>query len=336
MKNLKVFLSGLVLISLLLSCSSDHNSDPAGEAESSYKRGMTMMTPSAQWREGLPSGNGLIGALVYGSIEEERVLFNHNELYYNGSFTFIPDMSEELPRVRRLLLEGKYAEANDLYPDKVREDMILTAEPDMMFEDYSRTLNFESGEVEVKWRDGDTRFSRRLFVSIPDDVSAMSITSDKGNAVSGTVTLDIHDLNDAVMRNGDRFNPGFTYETTVNDGFVEFRADGSGKGEFGGVMRVICNNGEMSESSASISFDDANEKGTIAVPRLKKKLAALKGDYTELFNRHKPIHNQKFSSMGVRLNMDGKRNTPNELLLLDAYQGPASIELLAGTSGKYA
>ncbi len=32
--------------------------------------------------------------------------------------------------------------------------------------------------------------------------------------------------------------------------------------------------------------------------------------------------------MGVNLNVNGKRDTPNEILLLDAYQGPASIELL--------
>ncbi|WP_207902808.1 hypothetical protein [Mariniflexile fucanivorans] len=31
-------------------------------------RGMTMITPASQWREGLLSGNGTIGALVYGSI----------------------------------------------------------------------------------------------------------------------------------------------------------------------------------------------------------------------------------------------------------------------------
>ncbi len=352
-----------VLIIMTQSCKNSQYTNSADDDEPSYKRGMTMITPSAQWREGLPSGNGVIGALVYGSINQERVLFNHNDLYYNGNFTKIPDMSAELPEVRRLLLEGKYLEANDLYPDRVREkgfsgnnaqyhpafDMLLTTDCEKMFEDYSRTLDFETGEVEVKWRDGDTRFSRRLFVSIPDDLSAMSIKADKGNAISGTATLDIHDLNDAVRRNGERFDPGFTYQTSIQDGYVEFRADGSGKGEFGGVMRVLTKNGKMNSSSqqrgnrrrnvGSIRFEGAdevillvcvyaNEKGDVAVPRLKKKLAAIEGDYEELFNRHEPIHNQKFNSMGVNLNVNGKRDTPNELLLLDAYQGPASIELL--------
>ena len=168
-----------------------------------YRRGLTMITPSEQWREALPSGNGKIGALVYGSINQERVLFNHNELWYMGKIDDIPDMSAELAVVRKLMLEGKYREANDYYRNKLREkgfsarnavyhpafDMNVTTECERLFEDYARTLDFETGEVEVKWRDGDTRFSRRLFVSIPDDLSIMSIKADKKNAVSGDMRV---------------------------------------------------------------------------------------------------------------------------------------------------
>ena len=158
-----------------------------------YKRGMTMISPSEQWREAFPSGNGTVGALVYGRINQERVLFNHNELWYGGKILDVPDMSAELPVVRKLLLEGKYLESNEHYRKTLREkgfdarnaryhpafDMLVESECELMFEDYSRTLDFETGEVKIKWRDGDTRFSRRLFVSIPDQVSVMSIKADK-------------------------------------------------------------------------------------------------------------------------------------------------------------
>jgi len=144
---------------------------------------MTMITPAEQWREALPSGNGTIGALVYGSIGTERILFNHNELWYGGNTSDIPDLSAELPVVRKLL-----------------------------FEDYSRTLDFESGEVEVKWRDGETSYSRRLFVSIPDSISVLSLKANQKNAIDGEVTLDIHDLKDALLKNGMLFDPGFTYD----------------------------------------------------------------------------------------------------------------------------
>ncbi len=65
--------------------------------------------------------------------------------------------------------------------------MILTMECEELFKDYSRTLDFETGEVKVGWKDGGTSYSRRLFVSNPDNISVMSIKADRKNAVSGTV-----------------------------------------------------------------------------------------------------------------------------------------------------
>jgi alpha-L-fucosidase 2 len=318
-----------------------------------YIRGMTLVTPADGWREGLPSGNGKIGALVYGSISSERVLFNHNELWYGGKIPVLPDLSVELPVVRELLKEGKYLEANGHYPSKMREmgfdgknavyhpafDMLISAETDLMFEDYSRTLDFESGESVVKWRDGETRFKRSLFVSIPDDVSVMSIRADKAGSVSGAVTLDIHDLMDALAQNGSTMDPGFTYKTTSSDGFVEFRADGSDGGEFGGVVQVHVNGGSHAVEDKSITFSAANEvtlvvgfyaneAGDVAVPRLKKQLSELGGNYDALLEKHDSLHRAKFNAMGVTLNTGGKRDTPNEVLLLEAYQGKPSNELL--------
>ncbi|MDF7808616.1 glycoside hydrolase family 95 protein [Pontiellaceae bacterium B12219] len=338
-------------IALLLGLTSAAMGSVAEEA--AYRRGMTMITPAVQWREGLPSGNGKIGALVYGSVNEERVLFNHNELWYGGVIDDVPDVSGELEVVRELLLEGKYLEANGHYTKTLREkgfnarnaayhpafDLLVTSDTERMFEDYSRTLDFETGEVNVKWRDGETRFSRRLFVSIPDDVSVMSIRSDRPGAVSGRVTLDIHDLRDAILQNGERFDPGFTFRTVVEDDFVEFHADGSDGGQFGGVVRVVADGGELDADTASIHFSNAdevvlivgffaNEESGTAVPRLKNQLAALDGDYEKLFRRHQPLHREKFNSMGLNLNGTNQRDTPNELLLLDAYQNPASPELI--------
>ncbi len=330
-----------------------------------YNRGLTMITPSEQWREALPSGNGMIGALVYGSISEESVLFNHNQLWYGGNIDEVPDMSAELPVVRKLMLEGKYFEANDYYRNKFREkgfagknavyhpafDLLIRTETEHLFQDYSRTLDFESGEVAVNWRDGDTRYLRKLFVSIPDDLSVMSITADKANAISGSVTLDIHDLKDALAQDGSYYDPGLGHKTIVDGDFIEFRGDGSDGGEFGGVLRVVVKGavgtgstnenlrGQRGRNAESISYKNAdevllivgfyaNEPGDVAIPRLKNELARIEGGYGDLFARHKPLHHKKFNSMGISLKQAGNRDSSNEHLLLDAYQGEASPELI--------
>lgn len=330
-----------------------------------YHRGISMITPSSQWREALPAGNGTIGAMVYGSIGTERILFNHNALWFGGTRSKLPDMSAELPKVREMMLAGEYGPANMHYVNKMKEkgfngkhaayhpafDMLISMERELLFEDYIRTLNFETGEVEVKWRDGGTSYSRRLFVSIPDDIAVISLKADKNGAINGSVTLDIHDLTDAVNMHGKQFDPGFTYETVVDGDFVEFRADGSDGGEFGGVARVVAKNGSTSEgeglrmhfsnhrSGKTITFSDAdelvllvaiyaNESGVTAVPRLRDQLSGTEANYESLFERHKKLHKELFNRVSVNINPGGTMDTPNERLLLDAYQNSASDELV--------
>jgi alpha-L-fucosidase 2 len=316
-----------------------------------YRRGMTMTKPSERWQDALPAGNGQVGALVYGSVNEERILFNHNELWVGGRIDDVPDLSGELDVVRKLMLEGKYVEANGYYSTKMKQagfkgtnarchpafDMLITTDTEMIVEDYARTVDFETGEIEVTWRAGDTRFSRKLFVSIPDDVSVMSITADQSGKVKGRVTLDIHDLNDCLDRKGKITKPGFTYKTIVDGDFIEFRADGSDGGEFGGVVRVLNTNGKTTDRGGAIQFfgaDEvvllggffANEPSQVAVPRLKKQLGALSGSYAELVSRHATMHRAKFNAM--ELTLTRKQDTSNEQLLLDVRENPASTELV--------
>lgn len=214
-----ISLAMLMLLMLTTFTYAENNASPEGD--SPYRRGLTMITPAEQWREGLPSGNGTIGALVYGGVSAERVVFNHNELWYRGRVTDIPDMSAELPVVRKLLLEGEYWQANDHYRTKMREkkfagsngtyhpafDLHLNMNVEHLFEDYSRTLDFETGEVEVSWKDGDVSYSRRLFVSIPDGISVMSIKGDKKGSVSGGgLQVAFGDTGSGVIRKSAVFN----------------------------------------------------------------------------------------------------------------------------------
>ncbi|TWU34605.1 hypothetical protein Q31b_55600 [Novipirellula aureliae] len=320
-------------------------------AEPAYRRGMTMTKPSERWQDALPAGNGQVGALVYGSVDAERILFNHNELWVGGRNDDLPDMSGELDVVRKLMLAGKYSEANGYYSSTIRKqgfkgsnarchpafDMLVTTDTETKAEDYARTVDFETGEIEVAWSAGDSRFSRKLFVSIPDDVSVMSITADKSGNVNGRVTLDIHDLKDSLDRRGRPTKPGFTYKTIVDGDFVEFRADGSDGGEFGGVLRVLNTNGKVDASDGGIQFSGAdevvlmigffaNEPSNTAVPRLKKQLGALSGSYQELFSRHAKMHRAKFNAM--ELTLTSNLDTSNEQLLLDVRENPASRELV--------
>src|SRR5688572_7477379 len=68
--------------------------------------------PARQWVEALPIGNGRIGAMVFGGTSEERLQLNEDTLWGGGPYD--PANAEALPalpEVRKLILEGRYAEA---------------------------------------------------------------------------------------------------------------------------------------------------------------------------------------------------------------------------------
>jgi alpha-L-fucosidase 2 len=73
-------------------------------------------TPARTFHESLPLGNGRIGAMVFGGVDEERIVLNESSVW-SGSRDHEadrPDAHQALPEIRRLLLEGKNVEAERL------------------------------------------------------------------------------------------------------------------------------------------------------------------------------------------------------------------------------
>jgi alpha-L-fucosidase 2 len=68
--------------------------------------------PAQQWMEALPVGNGFLGAMVFGSVEKERI--QHNLWSGHANNEQNPQALESLPRIRQLLFDGKYAEAEEM------------------------------------------------------------------------------------------------------------------------------------------------------------------------------------------------------------------------------
>ncbi len=71
--------------------------------------------PATRFHQSLPLGNGRLGAMVFGGVGEERIVLNESSVW-SGSRDDgdRPDAHKALPEIRRLLLEGKNAEAEQL------------------------------------------------------------------------------------------------------------------------------------------------------------------------------------------------------------------------------
>jgi alpha-L-fucosidase 2 len=160
--------------------------------------------PATTWNDALPVGNGKLGAMIFGGIEKERLELNEESVWTGEPrWDANPDALKNLPKVRQLLFEGKYQEAEALAQkgilgNKPRNptatyqalgDIYLNFGPQRGVTDYRRELNIEDAIARVSYSAGQTKFIREVFSSSPDKAIVIRLTADKTAALSLTVKL---------------------------------------------------------------------------------------------------------------------------------------------------
>jgi alpha-L-fucosidase 2 len=306
------------------------------------KNRLILKTPAswwgAKWREALPSGNGTIGAAVYGAVHEETVLLTHEDLWVGVKTQELPDVSEKLPEVRRLLFEGRAELADRVLADELNHrgyapeigtplplgDLKIRMPVIQGFRGYRRELNMETGEVSVSWSDNGTAYCRKLFVSRTDDLIAMNITA-IGAPLAADISLGLHDPSDARQcRNG--VAPLPEAAEMVRDGEWIFYAARNDDGrDFGAAARVVC--GEQEALVVVKLFVGEERRGAWA--RLKGDLSAVILDYAALLAPHAAEHGELFRRVTLDLEVSAQEHAlSSEELLLEAYQGEAQAALV--------
>ena len=139
--------------------------------------------PAKEWVEALPIGNGRLGGMVFGGVPAERIQLNEDTFWSGGPYDPISDEAlQYLPKVRQLLWEGRYKEAQDLADQKLMGrprhlqayqplgDLRLVMAGHEHPTDYRRELDLDRAVVRVRYRIGETTFTREVFSSAPDQV----------------------------------------------------------------------------------------------------------------------------------------------------------------------
>ncbi len=135
--------------------------------------------------------------MIFGGTEKERIQLNEDTLWSGGARdTTNPLALDALPKVRKLLFEGKPDEAigmaNDymmgrpmrIKPYQSLGDLRLEFPGHAVATNYRRELDLETGVVRITYRVGETNFTRELFASHPDQVIVLRIFADKPKAVT--------------------------------------------------------------------------------------------------------------------------------------------------------
>jgi alpha-L-fucosidase 2 len=175
-----------------------------GEAQAGGNRGGGRGRGGQQssWTEALAVGNGRLGAMVFGGINQERLQLNEDTLWGGGPYDPVnPEAKEALPEVRRLIFEGKYREANQLLSQKVMAkplvqtpyqtvgDLLLDFPEATTVENYRRDLNLDTAIASVNYTADGVRFTREVFSSPVDQVIVVRLTADKPGRISFTARM---------------------------------------------------------------------------------------------------------------------------------------------------
>ena len=206
--------------------------------------GVRSSAPATRWEDSFVSGNGRMGAMLFGDPANETMVANHCRLFMPlGSREIVPDLVAYVPELRRIIREKNYGEAMTFFLEKAKAQGfpgIIQTDPyhpglfinviqpaDGAITDYERTENFETGEVVVHWRDNRGEFRRRLFVSRTDNLIVFSQTG------PAACELQFPALEHKLIESKQQTTPEWvTYHNT----YVK------GKGGFDAAVRVIRKN----------------------------------------------------------------------------------------------
>jgi alpha-L-fucosidase 2 len=149
--------------------------------------------PAGPWVEALPVGNGRLGAMVFGRPVQERLQLNIDTLF--GGSPYKPDNPaalEALPRVRALIDEGRFHEAQELaakalmaqpiaqMPYGTAGDLFLEMKGLSGAAGYRRWLDLDSAVAVTRFTDGAVRHRREVFCSEPDQVLVVRLEAQGG------------------------------------------------------------------------------------------------------------------------------------------------------------
>jgi len=316
------------------------------------QRGFISITPGETWEQGLLSGNGTIGADVFGRPQDETITFTHHSLFLpTGAPVVPPDTSAQLFVVRQLIDRGLYKQATQLafdlsgqkdfmYPDPFVPafDMKIKMPARGEVRDYARSVDFQTGQATIHWADERGVFERQLFVSRADGVAALLIRGPRPGAVDCTLELTPRV---ACPKLGDKVvaNSAEVFKTHISDvvataaeKYLTFsnkftKAYPGSIHRLEGVAQVATSGGTVRTEGSAMVIQGADQVLVLLgiepiydpdlrpFKILKNRLAEIPQDYAKLLDRHAALHGPMFNRM--RLDLGGgadHRRTTEDLL----------------------
>ncbi|MGE9269911.1 MAG: glycoside hydrolase family 95 protein, partial [Verrucomicrobiales bacterium] len=160
------------------------------------------LKPATYWEEALPVGNGRLGAMVYGGLGREMIQLNEESIWAGPPVPEIRgDATKTIAKVRKLLFEGKYVEAQKLQqsimPARISPrsyqtmgELLLDFDISGEATGYRRDLNLDTAVATTRYSVDGVDFVRKVTVSPIDQVIVVNISASKPGSISFDTRLE--------------------------------------------------------------------------------------------------------------------------------------------------
>jgi len=302
--------------------------------------------------EGLPIGNGRLGALIMGRPDEERIVLNEDTLWSGGPYDpSHAGAAEALPRIRELIFANQHREAAELTQEtfmatplrqqsyQAMADLRLSFPGHGRYTDYERHLDLGTATAGVSYVVDGVRYTREHFASYPDNVIVLRLTADQPGQVdvtlqfdsphSGTRSIIAPDGLRIIGRNGGRdgIEPALRWETVARvlpEGGWTLTGDGFLKVRDADALTIV-----ISAATNHVSWNDVS--GSPQVRNRTALAAATERTYADLRDRHIADHRALFDRVALNLpSADpalSARATDARIATFSADQDPAMAAL---------
>jgi alpha-L-fucosidase 2 len=193
---------------------------------------------AANWNAALPIGNGRLGAMIFGNVNQERIQLNEESVWCRKGEYKDRQGAAHLPKIRELLFEGRYQEAEQLASQTLMDERLPTGTRAYQtlgdlnihytdsgyYTNYQRTLLLDSALLRVNYTKGGVNFQRSIFSSAVADMIVFRETADAEGTISCQVSLSrpgegeeilIRD-NHIIMKQHVENGQGVRYETRLH------------------------------------------------------------------------------------------------------------------------
>ena len=158
--------------------------------------------PAAKWEEALPIGNGRLGAMVYGGVDEAVIQLNEETYWSGGPYSTVKKGGhEKLREIQQLVFEEKMLQAHNLfgrhlmgYPVEQQKYQSL-ANLHLQFgfgkdyTNYKRWLDLETGISGVDFTANSIQYHQEIFSTVPHQVIALRIEASQPGSISFSANL---------------------------------------------------------------------------------------------------------------------------------------------------